>query len=237
MLLAINLGNTNAQIGKFDGDRLVAIEKGPVRTPDLLLRSAGFDEIDAIWIASVNRSALTAWLSFLEGRPASILKWSPELGIPTSYQNPTQIGADRLANALALQAQGPLPAVSVDIGTAVTFEVVDESGCFRGGPILPGGDLMAKALNDYTSLLPLVDPWDSPSDVLTSSTEEAIRAGIQYGLAGAVEGVLDEIAARLGQGPRVVLTGGGAGIHLRRKTEQSPELTLQGLQVAFARLG
>jgi type III pantothenate kinase len=234
MRWAINLGNTSIQLGRQQSGRTVEVGKCPASRWRELLEIV--PSSDSIWMASVNPAVEAA---IAAERAVRTLAWSPHLGIEVAYSDPSRIGADRLANALALQENGALPAVSVDCGTATTLEVVDASGRFQGGAILPGFGLMARSLDAGTAMLPDVEVPEGLVSAIGNDTRTAIQAGTFYGQAGAVERLLDEVERELGSRVRVVVCG-GAGPRLaaamRRKTEQAPELTLRGLFVAASRL-
>jgi len=234
MRWAINLGNTSIQLGRQEAGRTVEVGKCPASRWRDLLENVPWR--DSIWVASVNP---VVEAEIAAERQVRSLAWSPELDMDVAYPDPSRIGADRLANALALQEEACLPAVAVDCGTATTLEVVDANGVFRGGAILPGFALMARSLDTGTALLPDVELPQGAVSAIGTDTRSAIQAGTFYGQVGAVERLLDEVERELGTPVRVVVCG-GAGPRLaaamRRKTEQAPELTLRGLFVAADRL-
>lgn len=234
MRWAINLGNTSIQLGRQQDGRAVEVGKVPASRWRELLEKVPLG--DSIWIASVNP---VVEAEIASERPVRALAWSPELDMEVAYPDPSRIGADRLANALALQEEAYLPAVAVDCGTATTLEVVDTYGVFRGGAILPGFALMARSLDSGTALLPDVEVPEGHVCAIGTDTHSAIQAGTFYGQVGAVERLLDEVEKDLDAPVRVVVCG-GAGPRLaaamRRGTEQAPDLTLRGLFVAADRL-
>jgi len=156
------------------------------------------------------------------------------LGIPISYRNPQQVGPDRLANAIAARHLYGAPAIVIDFGTAVTFDVVDARGAYSGGVIAPGLNLMTDYLHERTALLPLVAIRE-PRRAIAQSTEEAIRVGAVTGYRGMIREILGAIKKELGaRRVRVIATGGQASIVSRRMKEIEavlPALTLDGLRI------
>ena len=162
-------------------------------------------------------------------------------GVPINYPKPSTIGADRLANAAAAVSLGKLPAVVVDFGTAVTFDVIDSKGCYRGGVIAPGLPTAASALHEQTALLPLTKVTSIRSYV-GKSTAEAIRIGLLLGAVGLVRETVTRISAEAfkGRNPQVIATGGDADLVARLSIKGGgkpvidmvdPLLTLKGLAV------
>lgn len=169
-------------------------------------------------------------------------------GVTVDYPKPSSIGADRLANAAAAVSLGKLPALVVDFGTAVTFDVIDAKGCYRGGIIAPGLPTAASALHERTALLPLARISSIKSSV-GKSTGEAIRIGLLLGAVGLVRETVARISWELfhGRKPFLIATGGDAGLVARlaghgggKKAATlidlvDPLLTLRGLQVIAER--
>lgn len=162
-------------------------------------------------------------------------------GVAVNYPKPSSIGADRLANAAAAVSLGKLPAIVVDFGTAVTFDVIDATGCYRGGVIAPGLPTAASALHERTALLPLTT-ITSIGSCVGRSTSEAIRIGLLLGAVGLVRETVARITAEAfgGKRPRVIATGGDAGLVARLSAKGGgkavidlvdPLLTLRGLAV------
>lgn len=165
-------------------------------------------------------------------------------GVPVDYPKPSTIGADRLANAAAAVSLGNLPAIVVDFGTAVTFDVIDAGGCYLGGVIAPGLPTSASALHERTALLPLTRITSIKSS-LGKNTGEAIRIGLLLGAVGLVRETVERISGELfdGRKPFIIATGGDAGLVARLATQGGgkkavrlidkvdPLLTLRGLQV------
>ncbi|MEY2905543.1 MAG: Type pantothenate kinase [Verrucomicrobiota bacterium] len=165
-------------------------------------------------------------------------------GVSIDYPKPSSIGADRLANAAAAVNLGKLPAIVVDFGTAVTFDVIDAKGCYRGGVIAPGLPTAASALHERTALLPLTK-ITSIRSCLGKSTAEAIRIGLLLGAVGLVSETVSRMTSEVfgGKRPYVIATGGDAELVSRLSSrgggkaiidKVDPLLTLRGLQVIAA---
>ncbi|QSR87235.1 type III pantothenate kinase [Candidatus Methylacidiphilum infernorum] len=157
------------------------------------------------------------------------------VGIPIHYPNPREIGADRLANAVALSLLYGYPAVAIDFGTATTFDIVDQKGAFCGGIIAPGLSMMTSYLHEKTALLPLVEIKE-PSKVIAQSTEEALRVGAVHGYRGMVQYLIEKIKEELGLPQKfiVVATGGGSRLvcsQLKSVDVIDEMLTLKGIRL------
>ena len=153
------------------------------------------------------------------------------LPIEITYPNPAQIGADRLANAVAVHRRCGSPAIVVDFGTAVTFDVVGPPGCYLGGAIAPGLASMTENLSQRTALLPQIDLAE-PASAVGKSTEEAMQVGAVLGYRGLIREILAAITAEIGGTPAVVATGGDAEVIARGLPDIHqvlPELTLEGI--------
>lgn len=163
---------------------------------------------------------------------------SVELGVGIRYPNPETIGADRLANAAATAAFFPLPAVVVDFGTAVTFDVISADGFYVGGVIAPGVSAVTETLHHQTALLPLIE-LSKPRRVVGKSTIEAMMSGAVYGYVGMIREILEQIGreAFFGAKPCVIATGGDA-VKLSKLLPLfdavKPSLTLDGLRLIAA---
>jgi type III pantothenate kinase len=165
------------------------------------------------------------------------------LGVPISYPKPSEIGQDRLANAAGAHALAPgRPAVVIDLGTAVTFDLVTPEGGYEGGIITPGPALVTRYLHERTAQLPLVTDLQTPvTSVIGKSTAEAIRIGAIVGYAGLIQALLDavlaEYAARRLPSAEIFLSGGAAQVvegRLRLPARVVPDLALLGLAAAYA---
>jgi type III pantothenate kinase len=185
----------------------------------------------------VNRPAATRLIDWLRSnRPQDrvALLAAGDLPLAVELPRPDMVGVDRLLDAVAANVLRPAnrPAVVVDVGTAITVDLVSRQGAFCGGSILPGIAMSARALHEFTDLLPLLDisELDAPPPALGDSTESAMRSGLFWGAIGAVRQLIEQLAGD--DQPLVVLTGGGgpvvAGL-LGRSAQWAPHLTLSGI--------
>jgi type III pantothenate kinase len=249
MLLTIDVGNTNTVIGCFEGEQLVEswrIKTDARATADetaLLLRGLLADEPRPAGIAAC--STVPAVLHELRGVferyyqdvPAVIVEPGVRTGVPILYDNPREVGADRIVNALAAHHLHGGPAIVVDFGTSTNFDVVSERGEFLGGALAPGIEISVDALAARAARLLKVE-LVRPRSAIGKSTVEALQSGIIYGFAGQIDGLVRRIAAELGQHPVVIATGGLAPLILDESetiTEHEPDLTLIGLRLVFER--
>jgi len=252
MLLVIDIGNTNTSLGVFDAETLAAhwrLTTSRARTGDewgVLARNlfalAGFDfkTIDAIAIASV-----VPPLNFTLKRMAEVyFHLSPlfidhtiDTGVPILYQPPSDVGADRIADAVAAIHKYGVPCIVVDFGTATTFNAINDRGEYLGGVITPGITISSDALFERTAKLPRVE-IKRPQKVIGSATVEAIQSGLYYGYAGLVDGILKKMIEELGGKAKVVATGGLAplivtGSEFIETVDET--LTLEGLRLVYER--
>lgn len=251
MLLTVDVGNTQTVIGVYEGATLqhmwrVATNKS--HTGDELrvkvaplLASEGIEgeEVRGAALASVVPQLTQAWCSALYrmlGRePLVCTAASAGNLFPTTYANPNEIGSDRVADAVAARELYGAPVVVVDFGTATNIEVIDREGKFIGGVIAPGVDTSASALFSRATRLAAIDLVD-PHTAIGGSTEQAIQAGIVYGEADRVDGLVRRIFAQLGYETPVVATGGLASRVAELSstiTAINPELTLEGLRLLY----
>ena len=253
MLLAIDVGNTNTVIGAYrqGQDELIDHWRASTvasRTADewlMLFRdflswsveTSGV--IDAVVLASVVPK-VTDNLRRMCGRlgvEPLVVDWSTDTGMPVLLDNPREVGADRLANAVAAYAAEGGPAIVVDMGTATTLDVVSVNGEYLGGVILPGMEISLDALFDRAAALKRVD-LIPPDNVIGKSTVGAVRSGATYGYAAQVDGLCERIEKELGP-CRIISTGGLAGVIAPlsdRIQRHDPWLTLHGLRLIQQRL-
>lgn len=254
MLLAIDIGNTNIVAGVFDSDsRLRAtwrIASDTRRMPDeyVVLFKSLFEiggiastEIDGAVICSVVppiQSNLCEGLATRFGLTPLIITPELDLGIAIRYTPAGSVGADRLANAVAAIEQYGTPAVVVDFGTATTFDAISRDGMYVGGAIAPGLEVSEEALVGHTAKLPRV-PLTPPEFAVGRSTVESLQSGLLYGYGGLVDGLVARISHELGEGTRVIATGGLAEtVRPCTRTIETVDvdLTLTGLRLLHHRL-
>lgn len=242
MLLALNVGNSQTDIGVLNGDVLIhhwRVSTAVDRTPDeyaLLLRgllSPVAATVTSAALASVVPSVAMSLGAALGHMVDTVLTVGPgvKTGMPMSVDNPREVGADRVASAVAAKAFYGYPAVVVGFGTAITVDVVGPDGAFVGGAIASGLDISLDALVDSTAALRRV-ALTAPEHVIGRNTVEAIQSGMVYGYAGLVDGLVTRALTELGSDAILVATGGGAGTLvplLGREYAVDDVLVLRGL--------
>ena len=252
MLLTIDSGNTQTVIGLFNGADLSdhwRIATVAERTADELalmiqqflgFHGFSFDEqIDGVAISSgVPRVTveLRAMTQRYFGFPALVVEPGVRTGMPILYDNPKEVGADRIANAVAAYEQYGGPSIVVDFGTANTIEAISEKGEYLGGAIFPGIEISMDALFGRAAALRRVE-LVAPKNVIGKSTVESIQSGAVFGYSGQVDTLVDMFQAELGE-CTVISTGGLAEPiikHSRTIQHHEPWLTLQGLRIIFER--
>lgn len=252
MLLAVDVGNTNITLAVYDGQRLAAdwrVSADTRRTCDeytVLIsglaqqESIALHQITDFALCSVIPSVIDPLLSFARKTigisDPFLLTSSSDLGFSIRYQPPTDVGADRLANAIAAHALYPGPVIVVDMGTATTFDAIAEDGDYLGGAIAPGMEVSLEALISKTAQLRRVRLTPPPAAVGTT-TVESLQSGMIYGYAGQVDGIVTKFQEEMGGNAYVVATGGLAELvapYSHSIREVSPTLTLEGLRLAYA---
>ena len=169
--------------------------------------------------------------------PTDIVEPGVRTGVPILYDNPREVGADRIVNAAAAHHLYGGPAVVVDFGTSTNFDVVSERGEFLGGALAPGIEISVDALAARAARLLKVE-LVRPRSVIGKSTVEALQSGIIFGFAGQIDGIVRRIATELDEEPVVIATGGLAPLVLEESstiTHHEPDLTLIGLRLVFDR--
>lgn len=252
MLLVIDVGNTNTSLGVFDADDLVAhwrLTTAKARTVDeygVLARNlfelAGIDfkSITGIAIASVvpplNFTLKRMSETYFNLTPLFI-DHTTETGIPILYRPASDVGADRIVDAVAARHKYGTPCVVVDFGTATTFDAISKAGEYLGGVIAPGITISSDALFERAARLPRVE-IRRPESVVGPDTVGAIQSGLYFGYVGLVDGILRRMIAELGESTRVVATGGLApliakGSELIQRVDDN--LTLEGMKLVYER--
>ena len=251
MLLAIDVGNTQTVVGVYDGAALqhmwrVATNKAHTSDelrikilPLLASESISSEGIRGAALASVVPQLTQAWCAALRAMLNTdvLVCTASSAGdlFPVDYANPSEIGADRVADAIAARELYGAPVVVVDFGTATNIEIIDKEGRFIGGVIAPGVDTSAAALFSRATRLAAIDLVD-PHTAIGKSTEQAIQAGIVYGEADRVDGLVRRIFKQLGYSAPVVATGGLAPRVAELSstiTAINSELTLEGLHLIY----
>jgi type III pantothenate kinase len=254
VLLAGDVGNTEIVLGVFRGDELAhtwRLSTRPERTSDeLALQLAGFLEhrdldlradVTGLCLASVVPDVTSSFRemasAYLDFEPV-VVGPGTKTGVPVLTDNPREVGADRVVNALAAFTRFGGPSIVVDFGTGTNFDVVSDRGEFLGGVIAPGLQISAGALVGRTARLTRVD-LQPPRSPVGKSTVEAIQSGLLYGTAGEVDGIVTRIRAEL-DAPHAttVATGGLAAVvipHCATIDHHEPWLTLEGLRLVFER--
>jgi type III pantothenate kinase len=252
MLLAIDVGNTQTVIGLFDGTNLIhhwRISTNDERTSDemallvaelLRLRDIEFHpERLGIAISSVvprNTAALRQMADEWFGVKAIVLEPGTRMGMPILYDNPKEVGADRIANAVGAVDLYGGPCIVVDFGTATTLDAISDKGEYLGGAIIPGIEISLDALFARAAALRRFELIE-PRNVIGKNTVESMQSGAIYGFAAQVDGVCNRIKDELGEAT-VVATGGLAGLIAPLSTtiqHHEPWLTLIGLRIVWQR--
>lgn len=250
MLLAIDIGNTNTNIGVFNRDKLKAtwrIATGVHRMADeyasLLLHLFEHEGVAVNQITdAILCSVVPPLAGVFEEMCRHYLKVVPllvEAGVKTGVQiamdNPREVGADRIVNAVAAHHLYGGPVIVIDLGTATTFDAVSKEGDYLGGAIAPGIAIATEALFARTAVLPRVE-LTHPKRAIGRNTVDAMQSGIVFGYAGLIEGIVIRIQQELAGKARVVATGGYADL-LARETpvieEVNSDLTLTGLRLIY----
>lgn len=252
LLLVLDIGNTNTVVGVFDGETLsahwrlsttdrTADELGIMLSDLMRSHRMPIADIRGAIMASVVPKFEELWteaIAHYTGVAPYVVRHDLPIGMKIELDNPEEIGADRLVNAVAASAKFGCPVIAVDLGTAITLDVVSSDGAYIGGAIAPGLAVSAENLFRRTAKLPQI-PLVAPETVIGKNTRHAIQSGIVYGFAGLVDQLVERIFAELGTRTHVVATGGHAGIiatHARTVTAVEPWLMLDGLLIIYERL-
>lgn len=252
MLLVIDVGNTNIVLGIFKEQELVdhwRVSTDRLRTTDeygvlirhlFYLNGVNSEEIDAIIISSVVPPVMPTleWMcQRYFGLTPLVIGPGVKTGMDIKYDNPREVGADRIVNAVAAYEKFGGPVIIIDFGTATTFCAVDKKGTYLGGAICPGIGISTDALVQRTAKLPRIEVVQAEK-VICRNTVESMQAGVFYGFVGQVDGIVTRMRRELGCKAKVVATGGLAVI-VAPATDAidvvEPMLTLEGLKIIYDR--
>ncbi len=245
MLLAVDVGNTQTVFGLFDGAELTEhwrVATEAQRTGDelgaLVTRFLDLDAVDGICLSSTVPPLVREYEAFAERyAQAELLVLGPGVrtGIPIRYDDPREVGPDRIANSVAAKDRQGAPCIVVDFGTSTNFDIVSSEGEYVGGVLAPGVEISMEALFSRAARLVKVD-FSEPPAVIGKTTAGGLQSGLVFGFAGLVDGVVERIRAELGAEAPVLATGGLADLiapHARTIARVEPWLTLEGLRLIW----
>jgi type III pantothenate kinase len=249
MLLAVDVGNTNTVLGLFDGEQLFEsyrIKTDPRVTADelaLMFRGllSAHPHPDGVAVCSTVPAVLNElrlmFGRYFEGVHTVVVGPGVRTGVPLLYDNPREVGPDRVVNTLAAHTLYGGPAIVVDFGTSTNFDVVSAKGEFLGGALAPGIEISVDALAARAARLFKVE-LKRPRSVIGKTTNEALQSGLLYGFAGQVDGMVRRISAELDAPPAVIATGGLSHLMVSvcdTLDHHEPDLTLHGLRLVYER--
>lgn len=259
MLLVVDIGNTNTVLGVYDNEKLLfryRVATNLKRTSDELVATLfnmaiinGIDtkNIEDTIIASVVPDIIYSWQSCnrkLFGREAIIVDYTTDTGLKIDYDSPREVGADRIVDAVAVLNKYGGPAIVVDMGTAITFDVINEEGSYLGGSIAPGIRIAQEGLFGATAQLPKIDLKD-PTTAIATTTSESMVSGIVYGYISMIDGIISKIENELRENHgitgeiNIIATGGYSDLISSESKyiniiEQ--DLMLDGLKIIYDRI-
>jgi type III pantothenate kinase len=248
MLLAIDVGNSQTVCGVFSNGKLLChwrLKTDRQKTADELaarflslftMQNIQFKDINGVIIASVVPTQQQAWQEFstryTNCSPLLVNGQSITTGIKIATDNPGEVGADRIVNAVAAFEQFGKSCIIVDFGTAITFDCISAKGEYLGGAIMPGMSISLDALASRTAKLPRIDISIPPKKAIGANTVDAIKSGLLYGYGAMVDGLTNKLASEFTEPPQVIATGGMAEL-IAAYSESiqivDPMLTLKGL--------
>jgi type III pantothenate kinase len=244
--VVVDIGNSRIKWGRCAGGRVTDVVRLPLDEPAAwdaeLAKLPPPQSFARKWaVASVNPPALYLFIGWTYDRGGTVVfeKYT-DLPIRLNVDEPDKVGLDRLCGAVAAKAMVPpdTAAITVDVGTAVTVNLIDAEGVFQGGAIFPGPRLMGRALHDHTAKLPLIDLSEVPGTSLGKNTAAAIRAGVYSALAGGIHTLISVFADDSPVLLWLFITGGGHNLlgHYRTpwvaEIRHVPALTLEGIRIA-----
>jgi type III pantothenate kinase len=250
MLLTIDVGNSQTVCGVFNKGNLLChwrLKTDREKTADELaarflslftMQNIQFNDISGVIIASVVPTQQQAWQEFsfkyTGCTPLLVNGSNLNTGITIATDNPSEVGADRIVNAVAVYDQFKSASIVVDFGTAITFDCISARGEYLGGAIMPGMSISIDALASRTAKLPRIDISIPPKRAIGANTIDAIKSGLLFGYGALVDGLVKKLAAEFTETPRVIATGGMAEL-IASYTESilfvDPMLTLKGLYI------
>jgi type III pantothenate kinase len=252
MLLAIDIGNTQTHLGAFKNGKLLehwrlaterdatADELAATYSGLLALRKLSFDDLDDVIVSSTVPKLVPEYVEMTErylGEQCLIVGPGLKTGMPIRVENPRELGADRLVNAVAAYDRLGGPCVVVDFGTAITFDAISADGEYLGGIIAPGVEISLNALTERAAKLPQVELTE-PQHLIGRTTMEAIQSGVIYGFAAQIDGIVVRMREELGDDMQVIATGGLSG-HIVPSCDEvelmDDMLTLDGLRLIYDR--
>jgi type III pantothenate kinase len=252
VLLVVDVGNTQTHLGAFRGAELLhdwrfatvrestADELGARLSNLLALRELGFGDLEASILSSTVPQLRPEWTAMAErylGHAMPVVGPGVRTGMPIRMDNPREVGADRLVNAVAAYERIGAACVVVDFGTAITYDCVSDAGEYVGGIIAPGIEISMEALTARAAKLPRID-LTPPKQLIGKNTVDAIRSGVVYGFAAQVDGIIDRLRDELGQETEALATGGLAEIVVpfcETIDDVDDLLTLTGLRLIHER--
>jgi type III pantothenate kinase len=251
MLFCIDIGNTNIVLGVTDSDRIVhhwriRTEK-EITADELGIMVANLFQSVGMRMEQVKNTIVSCvvppLLNTVQEFSSRYFRTNPiivgpglKTGMPVQYDNPREVGADRIVNAVGAYEKYPKALIVVDFGTATTFDYISQDGVYMGGAIAPGVLISCEALFQKASKLPRVEIFARPKRVIAKDTISSMNVGIVYGYAGLVDGIVRRIKKESGEGPTVIATGGLASLisDVSETIDCVEEfLTLEGLMTIF----
>jgi type III pantothenate kinase len=236
--LLVNLNNTSTKLALADSENLLSkkvMQTKAVSGP-AIKRAVRAWRFDHVLVGSVVPKKTLIFRNLFGGRLKEVTP-DLDLGIGIDFSDPYGIGADRLANAVGVSAGHGFPAIVVDFGTAVTFDIISRKGVYEGGVIAPGLGVMVDYMYQRTALLPKID-LNEPASAIGKTTRDAMLAGAVYGYRGLVRRIVTEIVSELEGKARIVATGSYADLIAAKLPELQivdPDLTLEGLRLIALR--
>jgi len=240
MILTIDIGNTNLTLGLFKNDRLLkraALSTQSSQYSAFLKKYFAKYPIEKVIVASVVPQAakkLEQALKRLKVKNTLILGKNLDVPIKNRYQFPQEVGQDRLVNAFAAIKLYGYPAIVVDFGTAITFDVISKKKEYLGGLILPGLETSLKALAEKTALLPKINLSAPPKNIIGRNTRDSMLSGVIFGFASLTDGVIKKLKQKSGKNTKIIGTGGNIKFISQYSQELSAvdiNLTLKGLNL------